>query len=124
MTTTESTAAYQFAQGFAAVLNKKYDDMQIDARPTAGSKQSMQQLLNGQADVAYGNIFNSFQIKNREGDYSDLSFDGNLEQLFKYYNLRAGLAATGKPPVSVEDLEGTPSRLGQSGRPHVRSSSR
>lgn len=107
VTTTESTAAYQLAQGFAAVLNKKYDDMQIDARPTAGSKQSMQQLLNGQADVAYGNIYNAFQIKNREGDYSDLSFDGNLEQLFKYYNLQAGLAATGKPPVSIADLKGT-----------------
>ncbi|WP_323173337.1 TAXI family TRAP transporter solute-binding subunit [Natrialba sp. PRR66] len=105
-TSTEDTAAYQLSQGIAAVADQQ-DEFTVDARPSDGALQSMRQLDNGTADIAYTDSLNAWQIANEIGEYEDNPLENEIQSVFWYYNIQGGLTARDRDTAeSVTDLGG------------------
>ncbi|WP_175459805.1 TAXI family TRAP transporter solute-binding subunit [Natronorubrum sediminis] len=105
-TSTEDTSAYQLSSGLAAVADN-HDEISIDARPSDGALQSMRQLDAGDADLAYTDAYNSWEIINEMGEYEDEPFESEIQAAFWYYDIYGGLTAADQETAeTVEDLDG------------------
>lgn len=105
-TSTEDTAAYQLSQGIAAIADQ-HGDFTVDARPSDGALQSMRQLDAGDADIAYTDSLNAWEIANENGEYEENPLENEIQSVFWYYDIQGGLAAVDRETAeSVTDLEG------------------
>ncbi|ELY50461.1 TAXI family TRAP transporter solute-binding subunit [Natronolimnohabitans innermongolicus] len=105
-TSTEDTSAYQLSAGLAAVADD-HDELSIDARPSDGALQSMRQLDAGDADLAYTDSYNSWEIVNEMGEYEENPFENEIQSAFWYYDIYGGLVSADQETAeTVEDLEG------------------
>lgn len=105
-TSTEDTAAYQLSQGIAAVADQ-HGDFSVDARPSDGALQSMRQLDNGTADIAYTDTLNAWETVNEVGEYEENPLENEIQSAFWYYDIQGGLTARDRGTAeSVTDLGG------------------
>lgn len=105
-TSTEDTAAYQLSQGIAAVADE-HGDFSVDARPSDGALQSMRELDNGTAEIAYTDSLNAWQIVNEVGEYEENPLENEIQSVFWYYDIQGGLTARDRDTAeSVTDLDG------------------
>ncbi|MHB9286966.1 TAXI family TRAP transporter solute-binding subunit [Halobacteriales archaeon Cl-PHB] len=115
-TSTESTSAYQISQAIAAVMDEHSDSVAVDARPSDGAKQSMRLLDQGDADIAYTDVMNAYNIFNEDGEYAENSFEHDIRQLWHYYALQENLVVRGDSDIGpVTDLAGKKAATGSAG---------
>ena len=82
----EDTAGYAMTQGISTIVNENSDSLNVEARPSAGTKQSMQLLNQGEADIAFTALVNAHNIVNEKGAYADSPFDVEIQQLWHWYD--------------------------------------
>lgn len=114
LTSTEESGSTQAAQGIAAVLNENQDDYQINAPPSGGSRQGMLRMGRGEANMAYTNRQNAYNIDQKQEGYED--YPADIEMVFHYYDIWFGILANPESDIqSVADLGGKRVSFGETG---------
>lgn len=107
MTAQKESAAYATSQGIAAVINGNSDNLQLTAKPTDGTLQTMALLNKGETTFGYTDVLNAYDIVNNEGPYKESPLDMELQQCWHYYDLQGGFATHPDTDIkTIKDFKG------------------